>query len=166
MPLFFGFHTSFSLKLCEKSDPKKTRVFASLGEEYERDSQRFLSTGRRLPADEITEALKRGEFCPENRGISRHYRAAGDGRMGLWDPENSLMMIYENSPELAFRLLFQPEGKDFICLEPQTSLVDGVNAPLSPQEAGILSLKPGEEREFYSRIRLKKIHGTAPMENC
>lgn len=84
-------------------------------EEIERGND-YLPTGRILPHDEITKGLKDGRFVSAFHNISRHYRCTVEP-MTITDRETGLAIVYENCPELSYRLILNGGLDDFICLE-------------------------------------------------
>ena len=156
MPCLLGFHTTFNACLTEQSRPEDMRVLVELGEEYERNMATYLPTGRRCEPDRVTLGLKEGSFCPFGTPVSRHYRAAGEGRMELFDSRTGLRLIYRNDSALGFRLIYNGNADGYICLEPQTALANSPNAPFSREEAGFSWIAPHTSRIYYSGIMLVK----------
>ena len=156
MPLLMGFHTTFRAAFTETSRPEDIRVYADLSEEFERNMANYLPTGRKPAFDEVGEALTAGTFCPFGRPTSKHYRAAAPYRMVLHDCGRDLSVVYENDEKLPFRLIYNANADEFICMEPQTSLANSPNSPFSREEAGFGFLQPSETRVFRSHICLMK----------
>ncbi len=154
MPLLFGFHTTFRSLFTEKSRAEDIRAFADLSVEYERNMKNYLPTGNKPPFDEVGRALLAGEFTPIGYKTSKHYRAAEPYRMVLYDKGQDLSLVYENDEKMPFRLIYNADADEFICMEPQTSLANSPNSPVPRDEAGFGYLLPGEERTFVSRIYL------------
>ena len=151
MPVFLGFHTTFNIPFINDAKGEKQLVKVACAEEFERDMIVYLPTGKLLAFDEVSRNLAAGTFVPD-RMISRHYRIAQDSVMSITDVETGLSVVYENSPELPYRLIYG--GCDFICLEPQTCLANCANSPFPREKAGFLYVKPGETKRFWSRISL------------
>lgn len=154
MPCFLGFHSTFNVNFAQGGKTGNTRVWVSLSEEYERNMSNYLPTGRKLAYDAITQSLLEGDFDPLERSISRHYRAAQGGRMVLYDTERDLSVVYENDEKYQFRLIYNGNADGYICLEPQTCLANCTNAPVNREEAGFDYVRPGEWKEYTSRIYL------------
>ena len=156
MPCLIGFHTTFNVCMTHESRPEDVRVLVELGEEYERNRKTYLPTGVKPKPDEVTRQLASGEFCPVGTPISRHYRASGEGRMELYDRGTGLRMIYRNDSTLGFRLIYNGDANEYICLEPQTSLANSSNAPIDRQEAGFGWIPPHRKQIYHSMITLIK----------
>lgn len=153
MPCLLGFHTTFAIPFIPGGE---VRVAAQIGEEYERDG-RYLPTGIRLTADEVTGQLLSGTFDPLSRPISRHCRAVGEGRMTLTDLRHGVRVVYENDEKYAFRLIYNGEADGFICLEPQNCLVDAPNNVFGRTYSGFDAIAPGDMREYRSRIYMESV---------
>ena len=65
-------------------------------------------------------------------------------------------VIYENSKNMPFRLIYNGDADGYICLEPQTSLANSPNSPFDRTEAGFLAIKPHSEEIFESKIKVVK----------
>ena len=132
MPLLLGFHLTFT----------KPESFAVLlGRRWERDA-RFLPTGRLLPLSEREAAWKRG--ASPDVPVSGYFTAAGHtarlGRFYLHTSDNYTQWV-----------LFGGGEQDFLCIEPQSGPVNGLNLP-----GGAARLRPGEAMRFCWRITDKQ----------
>lgn len=130
MPYTFGLHTTF----CE---PKS--FAAPIDAVYERD-EKFLPTGRILALDKDKECYRSGAKSYGNE-ITGYYRAAGT-KSYIDDFE------YEFSENFDTVTLYNGAGKSgFLCLEPQSGLVNGLNIP-----GGFRILETGMTEVFYTRL--------------
>ena len=154
MPVMIGFHTTFRAAFTDTSRREDIRVYADLSEEYERNMKNYLPTGKKPAFDEVGTALTAGEFIPFGRPTSKHYRAGNSGRMVLYDTGRDLSLVYENDEKYAFRLIYNGNADEFICMEPQNCLVNAANSPIPREEAGFDVLAPNEEKNYRSRIYL------------
>ena len=151
MPVMVGFHTTFNTLFAD-GKKNETFVFADIVEEYERNMNNYLPTGRILDFDDVSVALSEGKFKPFNNPTSRHYKAAVKGKMIIYDKYNNLSMVYENDEKYSFRLIYN-QG-EYICLEPQNCMANCQNSPFERESAGFDFLKPKEIKRYYSRIRV------------
>ena len=154
MHLMLGFHTTFNSAFAGEGE---TVVYADIIKEYERDmAVNYLPTGNKPAFDSVSTAIKDGTFDPRTPGVSRHYRAGKDGQMWIRNKDKGVKLEYENDGKYAFRLIYNGDGSEYICLEPQTCLANAPNSPFSIEEAGFQYIEPGKKREFVSRIRIKE----------
>ena len=155
MPNFLGFHTTFCVPFLEGSGAEDVRVLAQVGQEIERDMRVYLPTGRMLPEDEITKKLRDGSFQPLEKRISRHYKAEQRGIMELRDLKRNISVVYENDRKFPWRLLYNGNAEEYICLEPMTCIANCQNGPFDRAYAGFDFIKPGVSKKYVSRIFLK-----------
>lgn len=152
MPVFLGFHTTFQIPFKSDGKVEDYRIKVECDEEYERNEENRIPTGRILIHDGVTKSLSDGVFIP-NRKLSRHYRAKENGIMSIADLKNDITVLYKNDELLRYRLIYG-EGGSFICLEPQNCLVNCPNAPFKREESGFAYVPPGEHQVYCSEIRL------------
>ena len=115
----------------------------------------YLPTGRILPEDEITKKLRDGSFQPLGKRISRHYKAEQRGLMELRDLKRNISVVYENDRKFPWRLLYNGNAEEYICLEPMTCIANCQNGPFDRAYAGFDFIKPGTAKKYVSRIFLK-----------
>lgn len=157
MPVFLGFHTTFCTLFAKDSRPEDVCALVDVATEYERNMENYLPTGEKPPLDEVSLALTQGTFLPMSAPISRHYRAGGDHRMRLADRRLGLAVVYENTENLPFRLIYGGGEAGYICMEPQTCLADCQNAPIPRDEGGFAFIESGASQEYYSKIYVEEI---------
>ena len=148
MPVLLGFHTTFNARFYPGNGPIRVRVPVAV--EYERNMKNYLPTGHKPASDAVSTALNTGEFDPFSAPISRHYR--GNGNMVIYDEENDLSVVYEIDEKMPFRLIYNGKADGYICLEPQTSLANSPNSPISREEAGFGWIAPGQTVTYTFRI--------------
>ena len=147
MPCMLGFHTTFNAQ-------GESKAFVDIAEEYRRNMKNYLPTGEKPEFDEVTNRLKCGEFSPFEAIISRHYRAGKTGLMSLED--NSVKIVYENDAKFAFRLIYNGQANEYICLEPQTCLANAPHAPFSREECGFDFIEPKKSKTYISKIYVEE----------
>ena len=151
MPLLLGFHSTFSSLPFRGGKAQDIRIFAQIDEEYERRMESdFLPTGKKLPLDAVSQALCSSGLCPLGKTISRHYR--GGGILSVFDVEKRLRIVYKPDEKFKFRLIYGKASEGYVCLEPQTCLVNCPNGPFSREEGGFDFLRPGEGKTYRSMI--------------
>ena len=154
MPIMIGFHTTFQIPFMENQDVNDLRILADVTDLIERNMDNYLPTGKMAELDEITEKLRSGEFRPCEHKISRHYKSGGAGRMCIQDIKSNVSVRYENSANMGYRLLYNGNADEYICLEPQNCLVNYMNEEFDKEYAGFEYLKPGETKMYVSRIQI------------
>lgn len=132
MPVEIAFHTTFA---------SGARVQVPLGLRWETDL-RYLPTGRMLSLSPLEEQLLHG-IDTRNQKISGFYTAAGHTAL-IGD------IAYRVSPNFTDWVLFNGGGQEWICVEPQSGPVNGLNFPDCP------TLAPGESVMFWQEIG---VHG-------
>ena len=157
MPCFLGYHTTFRVPFVEDSDPKNTFVLADVSHLVERNMETYLPTGRILADDEHTLEMQAGRFPALKLPMSRHYRAFGENRIQLLDRKKGLKVVYENDPDLCWRLFYNGNADEYICLEPQTCLVNCQNSDYDRSFSGFAFVTPGETKVYRSKIHLEAL---------
>lgn len=155
MPVMLGFHTTFNALFTEQSRPENIFVRVPIAEEYERNMENYLPTGKIPELDSVSRSLESGQFNPFLTPVSRHYRGASKN-MVIYDAGRDLSLIYENDDKYPFRLIYNGNADGYICLEPQTCIVNSPNAPFSREFGGFDWLPSGKSKSYTSRIYLAK----------
>ncbi|MEE1014148.1 MAG: aldose 1-epimerase [Clostridia bacterium] len=157
MPHFLGFHTTFRVPFLQGAKAEDVRVLAEVGDEIERNMAVYLPTGRILPEDAVTKALNNGSFRPLSQKLSRHYRAGGSGAIVLYDSARHMKVVYENDAKFGWRLIYNGDADEYICLEPQTCMANCQNVPFDRDYAGFDALSPHETKTYVSKIFLEEV---------
>lgn len=152
MPVFLGFHTTFNAVFAEGGKPQDIRVRADISEEYERNMKNYLPTGVKSDFDWTSDSLSMGEFSPFAKPTSRHYRAQFPGNMVIYDGGKDLSVVYENDEKYGFRLIYNGNADEYICLEPQNCMVNCQNSPFTREEAGFDYIEPRKSKIYISKI--------------
>lgn len=156
MPNFLAFHTTFNVPFLLNSSLDDIRLFAEVGDEIERD-EKYLPTGRILPCDDTTSKIQAGSFMPLEKVISRHYRIENTGRIELMDTNRGIKLIYENDNNFKWRLFYNGNANEYICLEPMTCMANCQNAPFERDYSGFDFIPPYSSKEYISKIYLKAV---------
>lgn len=156
MPVFLGFHTTFLSRFSEGSQCQNIKVLAEISEEFERNMSNYLPTGVKPEFDEYSLALKNGEFCPFDKPTSRHYRSKHPGKMVIYDAGNQLSLVYENDEKYGFRLIYNGNADEYICLEPQNCMANCQNSPFGREAAGFDYIEPGSSKTYQSKIYIEE----------
>ncbi|MBQ3235371.1 MAG: aldose 1-epimerase [Clostridia bacterium] len=153
MPVMFGYHTTFNAKFIKGCEPL---VRVGFCDEIERNMQNYLPTGKLLDFDGVSKALIDGKFNPLSQPISRHYKCKNNGNIAIFDKNSKMRVEYKNSKNLNFRLIYNGNADEYICLEPQNAMANAVNAPQGRDYGGFTYIKPDRKITFKSEILLLK----------
>lgn len=155
MPIFLGLHTTFNIPFIKDSLGENIRVFSGLEYEIERNSN-YVPTGRILPHDEIFYQLNNGEFIPFGNKISKHFRANKNGKIEIRDIYKKIKVVYDVDKQFSWRLFYNGDANSFICLEPQTCIVDCPNTVFDRNDVGFDYIKPTSHKKYTSQIYIEK----------
>ena len=144
MPCLIGYHTTFNALLGENA---LARV--PIKREFERNMAVYLPNGVTPEPDSVTAGLNGGTFCPLGEPISRHYMA-DDGDITLEGGE--IKTVYENCRELSYRLIYNGAADEYICLEPQNCLINGVNKEIGGDAKKYDIIPPKSSIIYTSKI--------------
>ena len=159
MPFMLGVHTSFSVPFSSEGKVEDYAITISAGDCVDREN--FLPTGRILPASEQQKAfrdsrtMKKGEIvfdhlinCPVTNGTQSLCGAK------ITNNELQQSLRYDVDEKFKFWVLWNDDGnKDFICIEPQTCMINAANLQ-ECDHAGFDVLKAHETISFTSKISI------------
>lgn len=146
MPFMLAFHTTFIAEECSL----KQRV----GREQLRDGH-FLPIGDYASGRARDRAISAGAYLIGQEHLSALYEAE-DGTAWIRDLYRDYEIMYTMSDEYRYRMIFAPKDAGYICLEPQTCLIDCFHLNTPPEQNGLIVLAPHESRLFYTKIQLKR----------
>jgi len=155
MPSLLGFHTTFNVPFIKDSSVDNVLIKCGVSDYIER-GQNYLPTGNIPKADDISEALCKGTFKTASNPISRHYRADDNGEIILSDTNKNISLIYETDKKFKFRLIYNGDGSEFICLEPQNCLVDAINSAFDDEISKIDVIESKSKKEYVSKLYIIK----------
>ena len=156
MPNLLGFHTTFNIPFLTDGNSDDVCVLVGVKDLIERNMQVYLPTGKILPDDEITKKLCQGKLKPFEAVISRQYFKKDGGKVALTDKKRKITVVYEMDKKFGFRLLYNGNADEYICIEPQTCMANAPNAPFDREYAGFDYIKPGEKKIYHTRIYIKE----------
>lgn len=147
MPVALGFHTTFNL-----SDGDTLKIPAE--RDIERSSQTFLPTGKMFEKFAEKNSLNNGTFEPCGKPISRLFELGGR-KMQIFSPKSKATISYIFDEKYKYCMLYSSNGKDHICIEPQTWLTDCPNLPVEQNECGFDFIEPGDVKTYTSVLRVE-----------
>ncbi len=157
MPNFLGFHTTFNVPFVNDSCGENVRIFAEIGDEIEREMSNYLPTGRRLSNTELSRRFNKRKFVPVGEPISKHYQAVKTGKIELMDSEKGLKVRYENDAKFGWRLFYNGNADQYICLEPQTCMVNCQNLDFDRNTTGFDFIEPNSSKKYISQISVEEM---------
>ncbi len=75
----------------------------------------------------------------------------------LVDEKAGIEMVQRYSQEFEFQVMFTPEGRNCICMEPYTCMSNAINMKLPPKETGWQVLEPGQSKDLYIELEVQKV---------
>lgn len=160
LPCLLAFHTTFNVPFATGSAAEDYTFMATIGKRWEL-SERMLPTGefQELSTEELKMSAE--GVAPFFDMMDNHYTAApeaGRNYMALTDHRVGVRLIYDVGLKYKHWMIFNNYGKgEFICPEPQTSVVNAPNLDLPRQESGIVMLAPGQTWSETSRIYIEDL---------
>lgn len=158
MPLGLGFHTAFSCPFLPATAPGDYFLRLSAEREYPLDPVSFTPTGEIALENELLTALG-------GLGASLGGRALSNHLAGLSPPDGSAQtatlvhlptgkaIAYRVDPLFGYWTLWNQGGSGgFVCVEPQTWIVDAPHSALPPGESGFRSLAAGQTLSLVSTL--------------
>lgn len=153
VPFGLGFHTAFSIPFLPNGKAEDILLQGKLGAEYVRDPERMLTVWEPLPDSKVHQAIEDGTFSPYGKSVSAQYLCDEDRTMRIMDKATGMAVSYEVSEAYFSWLTWKPQESDFLCLEPQSWLVNAPHAP-EPEEAGLKAIEPHKSVTFSARMWL------------
>ena len=153
MPFALGFHTAFSMKFDSDKNAKEIRLCIFASSEAERNMETFLPTGNFIHDFDGKDEMRNGSYAPYGNSVSKLLKLNGN-ILSLSGDNSEIRYIYDS--KFKFCMLFNGNGEEFICLEPQTCLTDCLNVSDDPIQDGLIVIKPNETVEFQNIITVLK----------
>ena len=76
--------------------------------------------------------------------------------MSICDVRNGIELVYESSDGLGYRLIYNGNADEYICLEPQSCIANCQNSPFPRESVGFSYLAPGESKRFTAKIYIRE----------
>ena len=155
MPYGLGYHITFRYPMTAN---ERWKLNVTVGEEWELDDRK-LPTGRKLKS-EVVSALSENELFSNDYPISLHALNKPTGKEqdtfsgAVFESESkNIRVIYEVGNGFGHWMIFNGGGtKDFICIEPQTWMINAPNVKLDSEITGYDLIPPGGMRNDMTRI--------------
>ena len=155
MPYALGFHTTFAVPFTADGQKHDIRLGLDVGREIVRD-ENHLPTGEIIDDSPLRQALLNDQINPCEHSFSHHFEMSGRHEMRLTDIGTKCWIHYRASDEYHYWMLYKGEGTDYLCVEPQTWMINSPNAPFHREETGFTALRPLEERTMETVLSLEE----------
>lgn len=153
MPVALGYHTTFALP----GGPERAGVTLALDCtcEISRGAD-YLPTGEIMTDSPVLRKLQSGTLHPAEEALSVHLKMGGTRQMILTDPASGTRVIYRPDAGFGYWMLFGGGDRDFVCVEPQTQMINAPGAPFDRAETGFRFLRPGETGSYTTALSIEK----------
>lgn len=150
MPFAAAFHTTFNLAF-EGGDPREYALKMPVVREFLREMTDYLPTGEIDENFEEKKPLNAGTYRPAEHFITKFTELNGAVCEIIHEPTEN-RVIYAADARYKFRHVFNGGSKEFVCIEPQTCRIDGLNVWGDTPEVGIIAIGAREEITLKSSI--------------
>ena len=149
MPVALGFHTTFNL-----SETTELKIPA---ERFaERNMANYLPTGNFFDDFDLKDTLNNGVYQPFGKQVSMLFKLAGKD-IEIYDRRNETKIGYEFDEKFQYCMLFSRDGKDHICIEPQTWLSNCPNVVGERQKYGFDYISPNDTKIYNSFLSIEEL---------
>jgi aldose 1-epimerase len=156
MPFFLGFHTAFNQRFLPHTEKEDYRLKIAVQNEIMLDRQTIIPTGEFIERNQLVQDLNDGNVCPGERVLSNHFVAnkGGNKEAVYLHMPTGRKIRYTTCGCYNYWMVFN-RGIDsgFICIEPQTCIVDAANSPLPPRITGFRALEKGEIVKLQTHLQ-------------
>jgi aldose 1-epimerase len=160
MPLMLGFHTSLHVPFALGSKPEDYTLHVTVGQRWEL-SERMLPTGHFQALTSEEEQLRDGGVYPFYGVLDNHYTAmpqGGKNYAALTDNRLGVRLIYEVDEQYRQWMVFNNFSRgEFVCPEPQTSMVNAPNVDLPNSTTGLVMLQPASVWQATNRLYVETL---------
>jgi aldose 1-epimerase len=159
MPIGIGYHTAFNVPFHPESKDEDCRIIASVDKRWEQD-ERNLPTGKILDLTESEKKYIENGIIPLGYKIESHYTLksinVNDHQFHgaiIEDTSKKLRVIYEMGNDYKHMVIWNDMGdKHYVCIEPQTWVINAPNVNLPKEITGFKTLPSKETWSEESRI--------------
>jgi aldose 1-epimerase len=164
MPIGIGFHTAFNVPFHPESKDEDCRLIASIDKRWEQD-ERNLPTERILDLTEDEKKYLNTGIMPLGYKIESHYmlkpmniKAGNFNGAIIEDTSKGLRVVYEMGEKYRHMVVWNDMGdKHYVCIEPQSWVINAPNIKLDDSITGFKTLEPGENWSEMCGICVEEI---------
>lgn len=152
MPVSVGYHTPFNVPFCEDGKVGDYRLKVSVDKYWPQD-------GRKLPTEESLELNDEQKkyvedgIVPSCHPIESLYslkniKVNGKDFKGAFieDVSKNLRVVYKMGDSYKYLVVWNDMGdKKYVCIEPQSSIINSPNVKMDKSISGFTTIKPGEK---------------------
>jgi aldose 1-epimerase len=144
MPMGFGLHPWFGLPLAPGGSRGSSELLVPALSYWELDS--LIPTGRVLPAEGPRDlrAWRPVALGPLDDVFTDLQRETGWFTARVRDPTSGRAISVRSDSAFREQVVYAPEQRDVVCLEPYTCATDAFNLEARGIPAGVILLEPGE----------------------
>ncbi len=156
MPIGLGFHTTLRETFLQDTNAKEYTLQLEAEKEIMFDKQTIIPTGEFMEDNQLLKELRNGVLSPGGRALSNHLVAQpGILKQATYiHLDTHIALRYSTTYPYAFWMLFNGGGdKGFLCIEPQTWIIDAPNSPLPAHDTGFQSLACGESLTLHATLQ-------------
>lgn len=157
LPWGFGTHPYFNSPLGAESAPKHCLLQAPAAELCELEA--CLPTGKSSPVPEEKD-LREGAYLDLLK-LDDVYTKLTPGSKALScsivDEHAGLQVVQNCDPRFRELVVYTPDGRDSVCIEPYTCLTDAVNLQAKGIDSGWQALGPGDEYHTWIEIEASQV---------
>ncbi|MGN1052255.1 MAG: hypothetical protein ACI4SH_02555, partial [Candidatus Scatosoma sp.] len=151
MPFAAAFHTTFNLAF-EGGDVGEYSLYMPVKREFLREMKNYLPTGETDDNFKEKKPLNEGVWKPSENAITKFTEVYAAGCEIIHNTSGN-RVAYTADPLYKYRHIFNGGSREFICIEPQTCRIDGLNV-WKNEDVGIVEVAAGAEISLHSNIRL------------
>ncbi|WPC44729.1 aldose 1-epimerase [Clostridium sp. JS66] len=164
MPIAIGYHTAFNVPFHPESKDEDYRLIVSIGKRWVQD-ERNLPTEEILDLTEVEKQYINKGIVPLGDKIESHYTLENmeiDGSKFhgaiIEDKSKNMRVLYEMGKEYKHIVIWNDMGdKNYVCIEPQTCVINAPNINLNKDITGLKTLEPKNTWSETARIYVEDI---------
>lgn len=152
LPWGFGTHPYFTLPLDHDSDPHRCLIQAPASEQWELIDCLPTKTRKSVAEDQD---LRDGQYFGTTQLDDVLTGLEPDGDVlecVIIDEKAGLQIAQRCDPRFRELVVYNPPGRNAVCLEPYTCVTDAINLQQDGVDAGLRILEPGEEFRTWIQI--------------
>ncbi len=162
MPIGFGFHSAFSIPFIKDTDTRQYKVLCSVDEHWPMDSN-HNTAGFTETDPQIKTAFRQTGFDPMGT-LPAQWSATPMSYSGksfhgavVRNQSKGIDLVYEVSDAFKFWVFWnQGGGKGFVCMEPQTWMINAPNCGLDASLSNFSPIKANSQEVYETLIYLRK----------